>query len=84
MTGVQTCALPISAYLNNTGKNLAKLDTGIITTYSLYITLSLLTLLFLVFAPLFFNSDNLEEFRLFIIYFTSAFFVLSPALRLRS
>ena len=74
----------LSNYLNNTGKNLAKLDTGIITTYSLYITLSLLTLLFLVFAPLFFNSDNLEEFRLFIIYFTSAFFVLSPALRLRS
>jgi len=74
----------LSNYLNNTGKNLAKLDTGIITTYSLYITLSLLALLFLVFAPLFFNSDNLEEFRLFIIYFTSAFFVLSPALRLRS
>ena len=71
----------LSNYLNNTGKNLAKLDTGIITTYSLYITLSLLTLLFLVFAPLFFNSSNLEEFRLFIIYFTSAFVVLSPALR---
>lgn len=43
----------LSAYLNNTGKNLAKLDTGIITTYSLYITLGLLALLFLVFAPLF-------------------------------
>ena len=71
----------LSNYLNNTGKNLAKLDTGIITTYSLYITLGLLALLFLVFAPLFFNYPNLEEFRLFIIYFTSAFFVLSPALR---
>jgi NADH-ubiquinone oxidoreductase chain 5 len=81
----------LSNYLNNTGKNLAKLDTGIITTYSLYITLSLLALLFLVFAPLFFNTFviptcqgtgtgvNLEEFRLFIIYFASAFFVLSPA-----
>jgi len=71
----------LSNYLNNTGKNLAKLDTGIITTYSLYITLGLLVLLFLVFAPLFFNYPNLEEFRLFIIYFTSAFFVFSPALR---
>ena len=69
----------LSNYLNNTGKNLAKLDTGIITTYSLYITLGLLTLLFLVFAPLFFNNSNLEEFRFFIIYFASAFFVLSPA-----
>jgi NADH-ubiquinone oxidoreductase chain 5 len=73
----------LSNYLNNTGKNLAKLDTGIITTYSLYITLGLLALLFLVFAPLFFNTfiqtgDNLDEFRLFIIYFASAFFVLSP------
>jgi NADH-ubiquinone oxidoreductase chain 5 len=78
----------LSNYLNNTGKNLAKLDTGIITTYSLYITLGLLALLFLVFAPLFFNTfvnivtttgANLDEFRLFIIYFASAFFVLSPA-----
>jgi NADH-ubiquinone oxidoreductase chain 5 len=77
----------LSNYLNNTGNNLAKLDTGIITTYSLYITLGLLALLFLVFAPLFFNTfnpttgANLDEFRLFIIYFASAFFVLSPALR---
>jgi NADH:ubiquinone oxidoreductase subunit 5 (subunit L)/multisubunit Na+/H+ antiporter MnhA subunit len=46
----------LSNYFNNTGKNLAKLDTGIITTYSLYITLGLLALLFLVFAPLFFNN----------------------------
>jgi NADH-ubiquinone oxidoreductase chain 5 len=68
----------LSNYLYNTGNNLAKLDTGIITTYSLYITLSLLALLFLVFAPLFFNNSNLEEFRLFIIYFASAFFVLNP------
>jgi NADH-ubiquinone oxidoreductase chain 5 len=69
----------LSNYLNNTGKNLAKLDTGIITTYSLYITLGLLVLLFLVFAPLFFNTPNLDEFKLFIIYFASAFYVLSPA-----
>jgi len=46
----------LSNYFYNTGKNLAKLDTGIITTYSLYITLGLLALLFLVFAPLFFNN----------------------------
>jgi NADH-ubiquinone oxidoreductase chain 5 len=46
----------LSNYFNNTGKILAKLDTGIITTYSLYITLGLLALLFLVFAPLFFNN----------------------------
>jgi NADH-ubiquinone oxidoreductase chain 5 len=80
--------------LTNTGNNLAKLDTGIITTYSLYITLGLLSLLFLVFAPLLidtispistsenfissFVETSLEEFRLFIIYFASALFVLMP------
>jgi NADH-ubiquinone oxidoreductase chain 5 len=83
----------LSNYFNNTGKNLATLDTGIITTYSLYITLGLLALLFLVFSPLFFNNlgnlafiDNtsapgayLDEFRLFIIYFASALCVLSQA-----
>jgi NADH-ubiquinone oxidoreductase chain 5 len=83
----------LSNYFNNTGKNLAKLDTGIITTYSLYITLGLLALLFLVFAPLFFNNfgyldlnyntsapgDYLDEIRLFIIYFASALCVLSQA-----
>jgi len=83
----------LSNYFNNTGKNLAKLDTGIITTYSLYITLGLLALLFLVFAPLFLNNfgyldlnyntsapgDYLDEIRLFIIYFASALCVLSQA-----
>lgn len=81
----------LSNYFYNTGKNLAKLDTGIITTYSLYITLGLLALLFLVFAPLFFNNFGnlafnttapgvyLDEFRLFIIYFASALCVLSQA-----
>lgn len=38
----------------NTGKKFAKLDTGIITTYALYITIGLLSLLFLIFAPVFF------------------------------
>jgi NADH-ubiquinone oxidoreductase chain 5 len=41
----------ISKVLNQTGNNIAKLDTGIITTYSLYITLGLLTLLFIIFSP---------------------------------
>jgi NADH-ubiquinone oxidoreductase chain 5 len=83
----------LSNYFNNTGKNLASLDTGIITTYSLYITLGLLALLFLVFAPLLFNNLGnlalnynisgtgayLDEFRLFIIYFSAALCVLSQA-----
>nr|YP_009710797.1 NADH dehydrogenase subunit 5 [Macrolepiota fuliginosa]QFZ98746.1 NADH dehydrogenase subunit 5 [Macrolepiota fuliginosa] len=35
--------------LTGTGINIAKLDTGVITTYSLYITIGLLSLLFIVF-----------------------------------
>src|SRR6266498_3146973 len=83
----------LSNYLYNAGKNLAKLDTGVITTYSLYITIDLISLLFILFSPLILNnysqlsvdsqgsnySTNLEEIRLFIIYITSALVVLLPS-----
>nr|AUN44939.1 NADH dehydrogenase subunit 5 [Cyclocybe aegerita] len=83
----------LSNYLYKTGINLAKLDTGVITTYSLYIVLSLLSLLVLIFAPiLLFNNtqisenifnfnyfNSLEEIRLFIIYIISALFVAFPS-----
>ena len=58
----------ISNVLQNTGKKIATLDTGVITTYSLYITLALLALLFLVFTPLFLDTNILNEIRLLIIY----------------
>ena len=47
----------------NTALNIAKLDTGIITTYSLYITIGLLALLLLVFTPMFasFFSSTIEN-----------------------
>ena len=74
----------------NTGINIAKLDTGIITTYSLYITIGLLSLLLLVFTPMLVSHETLPayavqlepttnmfiEMRLFIIYLASTFFVL--------
>lgn len=63
----------------NTGNNISKLDTGVITTYSLYITLSLLSLLFLVFAPVLIDTSALSEIRLIIIYIASALLILSPA-----
>jgi NADH-ubiquinone oxidoreductase chain 5 len=53
---------------SNTGINIAKLDTGIITTYSLYITIGLLTLLFLIFAPVLIDTTMFSEIRLIIIY----------------
>src|SRR5882757_2676540 len=63
----------------NTGNNIAKLDTGIITTYALYITIGLLSLLFLIFAPVLIDTSMFSELRLIIIYFASLILVLSPS-----
>jgi len=65
----------------NTANNIAKLDTGIITTYSLYITIGLLTLLFLVFTPMLIDTSMLIEMRLFIIYLASSLIILSNPLK---
>jgi len=78
----------LSKYLVNVSNNLAKLDTGVITTYALYITLALIYLIFLVLQPVFFysietdaNLTNLfsvyffEEFRLFILIVISSLFI---------
>jgi len=61
--------------LTNTGKNIAKLDTGVITTYALYITIGLLSLLFIIFAPVLIDTTMISEIRLFIIYFASLILV---------
>lgn len=37
---------------------LSKLDTGVITTYALYITLGLISILFILFTPFFFDVMN--------------------------
>lgn len=67
----------LSKAFTNTGINIAKLDTGIVTTYALYITLGLLSLLFVVFAPILVDFSLLSEFRLVIIYLASLVLVLS-------
>lgn len=58
------------------GVNIAKLDTGVITTYSLYITISLLVLLFLVFTPMLMDTSLFIEMRLVIIYLAACFITL--------
>ena len=55
----------------SSGDNISKLDTGVITTYSLYITIGLLSLLFLVcLTPLYLDMTliNFNEIRLVIVY----------------
>jgi NADH-ubiquinone oxidoreductase chain 5 len=60
----------LSNSLINTGKNIAKLDTGIITTYGLYIILGLIILILVVFFPLLFENILVEP-RVVIILFLS-------------
>jgi NADH-ubiquinone oxidoreductase chain 5 len=69
----------LSQTLTKTGKNISKLDTGVITTYSIYITLSLLSLIFLIFTPIFIDTSLLNEIRLFIIYIAALIIVLTPS-----
>jgi NADH-ubiquinone oxidoreductase chain 5 len=69
----------LSSIITNTGLNVAKLDTGVVTTYSLYICLGLLSLLFLVFAPLLLDTSLLSEIRLFIIYLSSLVLVFKTS-----
>lgn len=70
----------LSNVFTKTGKNIAKLDTGVVTTYSLYICLGFLTLLFLVFSPIFLeNTLMVETERLFIIYFASLILIFNSS-----
>ena len=68
----------LSNTLNNTGNNISKLDTGVITTYSLYITLGLLSLVFLVFSPILLETSIFNEIRLLIIYLATLLLIISP------
>ena len=77
----------LSNVLYKTGINISKLDTGIVTSYALYIVLGLISLIFLVFFPLIVNisgsySDPLLilELRLFIVYVVSFILFISVQL----
>ena len=71
----------ISTVLINAGINIGKLDTGVVTTYSLYITLGLLSLIFLVFAPFLVDTSFISEIRLVIIYLACLSTVILPNLK---
>jgi len=75
----------ISEFLFNTGKNISKWDTGIVTSYALYIVLGLITMLLILFAPmLFYNTQQtvhidinlLNYFRLLFIFIPTILFIL--------
>jgi len=66
----------LSTSLNNTGIKISKLDTGIITTYSLYFTLGFIIFLFLIFSNILLDNSYLSDIRLIIIYISSLFLIL--------
>ncbi len=70
----------LASVLENSANNIAELDTGVITTYSLYITIGILSLVFLVFAPLLLDTYIISEFRLIVIFISALFFSLLPSL----
>ena len=61
----------ISSLFKDTGYTISKLDTGIVTTYSLYITIGMLFLILMVFSPFLVDQSILSEVRLGVIYFSS-------------
>lgn len=79
----------ISSVLSNTGLSISKLDTGIVTSYALYIVLGFISILFIVFLPIFINpghmpnyniiSENITEVRLLLILVTSLLFAVSTS-----
>lgn len=68
----------LSNILFKTGNNISKLDSGIVTSYALYIVLGIFSLIFIVFFPLIIDTSSFAdaavfnlELRLFIIYFAA-------------
>lgn len=81
----------LSSVLTTTGFNISKLDTGIVTSYALYIVLGFISILFIVLFPIFITTpslngansysiitENMTEIRLLIILTTALIFAVSP------
>lgn len=60
----------LSNTIINTGITISKLDTGIITTYGLYIILSLLSLIYIVFGSVLFDVQLVDPRLLLILFLT--------------
>lgn len=65
----------LASALNQSASNISKLDTGVITTYSIYITLSTLILIFIAFSTS--NLALFFDFRLVFFFITIIFLTLT-------
>jgi len=81
----------LSNFLFKTGKNIGNWDTGIVTSYALYMVLGLISILLVLFAPIILNviphgagpiaagnldSDIINYIRLLFIYIPSILFLI--------
>lgn len=75
----------LSSFLYTGAKIISKIDTGIITSYALYIVLAIITLTFVLFIPLIatqlfstipYTITFTEEIRLSILYISTIFLIL--------
>jgi len=58
----------LSKFLLNSANTFSKLDTGIVTSYALYIVLGLISLIFIIFSPFMFNVSLFFELKVLVIY----------------
>jgi NADH-ubiquinone oxidoreductase chain 5 len=60
-------------------QNIAKLDTGVVTQYALYIMIGLIAITLLLFVPILsgLSLDSIGDLRLIIIYFAGLLFMSS-------
>jgi len=67
----------LSIILTNTGKNIAKLDTGTITNYGLYIILGLIILNFIIFSQILIKGSLIDPRIIVILLFALLFINLN-------
>jgi len=67
----------LSNLLTNTAKNLAKLDTGLIPSYIVYIISGFMFLILFTFAPLVLGNNYSDSILLLILYIPTLYFILT-------
>lgn len=73
--------------LSSGSQQIAKLDTGVVTQYALYIMISLISITLLLFVPILTQTtfDNIGDLRLILVYIVALLFVTrSVPLRFRT
>ncbi len=67
----------LSNLLTETAKNIAKLDTGLIPSYIIYIISGFMFLILFTFSPLVLGNSYFESIRLLILYIPTLYFILN-------